>query len=163
MKIEIIKSSDADNYDEYQKSIMHKCASQALVVLMALILINATLKTIVGREWAMPLIEGSSLIYVALIYYLTSIFIKGAYVPFNNKKVYTLLIGGLTVLFAAAVQLALLMVIYRQKGVAGFYKDGALHDFSLLAISAIFMFYLALLMILAWRAGRKEFQSGDED
>ncbi len=161
MKIKINKSNNAANYDEYQKSIMYKCASQAFIFLMILIFANASIKMVIGREWAMPLIEGLSFIYISLIYYLTNIYIKGAYVPFKGAG--TLLISGMLMLSAASVQFVFLIIAYKQKGIEGFYKNGILHDFSLLGISFIFMIYLGLLMIFAWRKSRKELQNDEKN
>ncbi len=161
MKIKIIKSENGANYDEYQKSIMYKCGNHAFIFLMLLVFVNALVKTIIGQQWAMPMIESMSLIYLALVYYLTSIFIKGAYVPYKNAD--TLLKGGIVMLLATCAQFALMFSAYSQRGIAGFYKNGALQDFSLLAISVLFMLYLAILMLIAWSKNKRELQSDDED
>ncbi len=161
MKFKLIKSENGANYDEYQKSIMYKCGSHAFIFLMVLVFVNALVKTIIGQQWAMPIIEGVSLIYLALVYYLTSIFIKGAYTPYKNAD--TLLKGGIALLLVTSSQFALIFSAYSQRGVAGFFKNGVLHDFSLIVISVFFMLYLGILMIVAWQKSKRELHIDDED
>lgn len=137
------------SYDEYQKTIMYKYGTRSFVFLIILLfisgMVNVIYQNISQTYWGTPSVESFLPIFISLLYFVHNVTLKGAYIPFNNSKIFALSSIGLIV--GGSVQLTFFIIIITKVDQVAFLKNGVLQDISLLLFSGIFLVYNGCIIL----------------
>ncbi len=145
------KDSANAKFDEYQQNVRYKYGYYSLIMLIVILFIDAFLSD--NHIWADSMLKWYLLILLPMIYFMTMVVLKGAYIPFNQEELnYKTNISNLLLAF---LWLFIGIMQYRRYGMEMLIKNGILRVNLIYFINFFIFSYLAILTYYVYRKNKE--------
>ncbi len=114
-----IKKAD---FDEYQRNIRYKYGFRSFILTMMLLILNMIVVNF--YNYATISVQTLFIMVISSIYFTVGVAVKGAYIPFKDKKNYIL--GSLGLLILGGVNIVIRVVT--STDISFYFENGAFKD-----------------------------------